>query len=96
EEGRQVSYLYYLAGGRAKPPAGRPDDDIYVMMNASRDWRHFVVPDRGREWRKVVDTSRPSGEEIFELTDKAPAVGHRHDRFAVEPQSVVVLVSPRS
>ncbi len=94
DEAQWLAFL--LDGGKAKHPDGRPDDDIYVMMNASGDWRHFVVPDRGREWRKVVDTSRPAGEEIYEHLDKAPGVGHRHDRFAVEPRSVVVLVSPRN
>lgn len=93
EEARWLAFL--LDGGHAKHPDGRNDDDIYVLMNASDDWRHFVVPGRGREWRKVIDTSWPSPEDIFERLEDAPAVGQRQDRFAVEPRSVVVLVNPR-
>ena len=92
----EASWLAFLLdGGQAKHPDGRADDDIYIMMNASNDWRHFVVPGRGREWRKVIDTSRPSPEDIFERAEAAPGVGQRQDRFAVEPRSVVVLVNPR-
>ncbi len=93
EEATWLAFL--LDGGQARREDGRPDDDIYVMMNASADWRHFVVPGRGREWRKVVDTSRPSPEDIYESVASAPSVGQRQDRFAVEPRSVVVLVNPR-
>ena len=93
EEARWLAFL--LDGGQARREDGRSDDDIYVLMNASDDWRHFVVPGRGREWRKVVDTSRPSPEDIFENVLDAPSVGQRQDRFAVEPRSTVVLVNPR-
>ena len=92
----EASWLAFLLdGGQVKRPDGSPDDDIFVMMNASDDWRHFVVPGRGREWRKMVDTSRPSPEDIRESLEQAPAVGQRHDRFAVEPRSMVILVNPR-
>ncbi|MCC8179540.1 MAG: glycogen debranching enzyme, partial [Planctomycetes bacterium] len=94
DETRWLAFL--LDGGKATHPDGRQDDDIYVILNAADEWRHFVVPDRGREWRKVVDTSRPSPEDIFENWQDAPQVGHRQDRFAVEPRSVVILINPRS
>jgi len=86
---------FVLDGGQAKRPDGRADDDIYVILNASEEWRHFSVPNRGREWRKVVDTSRPSPEDIVEILEHAPSIGHRQDRFAVEPRSAVILVNPR-
>ncbi|MDR1744304.1 MAG: glycogen debranching protein GlgX [Planctomycetota bacterium] len=91
-----ASWLAFLLdGGQAKLPGGGRDDDIYVMMNASAEWRHFAVPGRGGEWRKILDTSRPSPEDIYESIDSAPSVGERQDRFAVEPRSVVVLVNRR-
>ncbi len=86
---------YLLDGGQAKRPGGEVDDDIMIMMNASEDWRHFFVPDRGRDWRKAIDTARPGPEDIFEDLSKAPNLGRRQDRFAIEPRSVVVLVCPR-
>ncbi len=86
---------YLLDGGQAKRPGGEPDDDIMIMMNASEDWRHFAVPDRGRDWRKAVDTSRPPPEDIWEDLSRAQNLGRRQERYAVEPRSVVVLVCPR-
>ncbi len=86
---------YFLDGGQAKLADGSADDDMFIMMNASEEWRHFLVPDRGREWRKMVDTSRPSPEDIFENPGSAPAVGYRTERFPVEPRSMIVLVAPR-
>ncbi len=86
---------FLLDGGQARRADGRMDDDIYVMVNASADWRHFVVPDRGRDWRKLVDTSRAQPEDIFESPDRAPNLGRRQDRFAVEPRSMAILVCPR-
>ena len=86
---------FLLDGHQAKRPDGTPDDDIYVLVNASSDWRHFAVPHRNAEWRKVIDTSRPSPEDIFESIEQAPDIGYRHDRFAVEPRSLVVLVNGR-
>ncbi len=86
---------FLLDGHQAQRADGRPDDDIYVLINASPDWRHFAVPNRAQEWRKVIDTSRPSPEDICESLDSAPRVGHRQDRFAVEPRSLIVLVNPR-
>ncbi len=93
EEARWLAFL--LDGGHAKHKDGRHDDDIYIAANASDDWRHFYVPDRGRDWRKMVDTSRPSPEDIYERFEDAPNLGHRQDRMAVEPKSMVILVCPR-
>lgn len=86
---------FLLEGTQANRPDGNHDDDIMVLMNASSDWRHFVVPDRGRDWRKMVDTARPSPEDIFENVGQAPNLGRRQERFAVEPGSLVVLIAPR-
>ncbi len=87
---------FLLDGGKARRDDGRSDDDIYVIMNASSEWRHFVVPRRGKEWRKVVDTARPSPDDFCEDLGRAPNIGYYHDRYGVEPRSVVVMVNTRS
>ena len=94
--GEEACWLAFILDGQRSCRTGDcRDDDICVMMNASDDWRHFYVPDRGEDWRKMVDTSRPSPEDIYESLSDAPMIGRRQDRFAVEPRSVVVLVRPR-
>ena len=87
EDVRWLAFL--LDGGHAS------DDHLFVMMNASEDWRHFEVPHRGREWRRVVDTSKDAPEDVYEDESRAPSVGYQSPRYAVEPRSLVVLVMPR-
>ncbi|MDR1613261.1 MAG: glycogen debranching protein GlgX [Planctomycetota bacterium] len=86
---------FLLDGGQAVHDDGGRDDDLYVILNASEEWRHFAVPGRDRPWRKVVDTSRNSPDDVYDDAERAPDVGQRQDRFAVEPRSVVVLVNAR-
>ena len=85
-----------LDGGQTARTDGRTDDDFMIMANASDEWRHFAVPDRGGDWRKVVDTSRSAPDDIHESESSAPNVGRRQDRFPVEPGSLVVLVCRRA
>jgi glycogen operon protein len=87
ENARWMAFI--LDGDRA--PGGR-DKHIMVMMNASEDWRHFEIPDKGGDWRRIIDTSKQSPEDFFEKEADAPIIGRRHDRYAVESRSVVVLV----
>lgn len=94
EKARWIAFL--LDGAQGRHPDGRLDDDIYIMINASDDWRHFVVPDRGRDWRRLVDTSRNSPDDIYESFDQAPVIGRRQERYGIEPRSMCVLVCPRS
>ncbi|MDR0362415.1 MAG: glycogen debranching protein GlgX [Planctomycetota bacterium] len=91
DEAKWLAFL--LDGGHARRDDGSRDDDLYIMMNASGDWRHFAVPDRPRPWRRVIDTAKNPPDDVFENASDAPDVGHRHDRYAVEPGSVAVLVS---
>ena len=90
DDARWLAFL--LDGGDVRGPDGSRDADIAVLANASEDWRHFTVPDRGGEWRKVVDTSRPPPDDACESPELAPVVGRRQDRFPVEPGSLVVLL----
>jgi glycogen operon protein len=43
------------------------DDDLYVMINGHWEDCSFTVPGgQASEWRRVVDTARPSPEDILE------------------------------
>jgi glycogen operon protein len=93
DEGKCLAFL--LDGGQAKREKGDCDDDVFVALNAADNWRHVTVPGRGREWLKMIDTSRASPEDIIENPDQAPRLGQRIDRLAVEPRSLLVLINPR-
>lgn len=88
ENARWLAFL--LHGDRAP---GGPDRHIFVVLNASEEWRHFEIPHTGREWLRVIDTSKSSPEDIYEDENAAPNIGYRYDRYGVEPRSVLVLVS---
>jgi glycogen operon protein len=45
----------------------------------------------GRRWRRLVDTARPSPEDIVEGMSQAPLV--EGDRVRVEGRSVIILLS---
>ncbi len=91
-----AQWLAYLLDGRqAKRANGQADEDLYIALNASEDWRHFSVPGRGRDWIKMIDTSQGTPGDIYEDMNQAPRLGQRIERLAVEPRSVVVLVNQR-
>jgi glycogen operon protein len=94
DDARWLAFL--LDGEQARRPDGSRDDDLAILANASEEWRHFSLPDRGGEWRKVVDTSRPPPDDIHESPIQAPAVGRRQERFPVEPMSLAALVCLRA
>ncbi len=87
----EVHWLAFLLDGSRAP--GKPDNDLFVMLNATDDWRHFEVPESEREWRRVVDTAKADPEDIFSDESEAPGAGHHHDRYGVEPRSAVILVA---
>jgi isoamylase len=65
------------------------DDDLYVMMNGHWNDRGFTVPEeQTRPWRRVVDTARPSPEDIVEPGSE-PAL--ETASYLVRARSVVVL-----
>ncbi len=88
----EACWLAFLLDGNQAP--GAPDSHIMVLLNASTEWRHFEIPDMGGDWRRVVDTSQASPEDIFEQEDEAPVVGRYHDRYGVPDRTAVVLVAP--
>ena len=66
------------------------DRDFYVMMNAWTEPLAFGIHwgDVG-EWHRVIDTARPSPEDILPQPDRRALDTHF---YAVQPQSVVVLM----
>jgi glycogen operon protein len=65
--------------------------DLHVVLNMYWDALDFEVPGvPGRRWYRVVDTARPSPEDIVETLPQAPIEGN-HVR--VEGRSVLVLFS---
>ena len=86
----KARWLAFLLEGHKAPQT--TDNDIIVMLNASDRVHHFAVPKGDSKWHRVIDTSRPSPEDIFENEDEAPAIGYHHERYEMSPRSVVVLV----
>lgn len=88
---KEARWIAFLLEGHNAPK--RPDNDIFVMINASDGWRYFEVPHVGKEWLRVIDTAKASPNDIHEVEEAAASVGHWKDRYGVEPRSIVVLVS---
>jgi len=67
--------------------ASQGDTDLYVMINGSADAIPFVVQDAGGPWAVVINTARPSPDDIV-LDRPAPIA---RPSYLVEAHSVVVL-----
>jgi glycogen operon protein len=68
--------------------ASQGDVDLYVMVNGGDEPVPFVIQDASDHWHRVVDTSRPSPEDI-EL-ERPPLVPR--PSYVVVGHAVVVLV----
>jgi glycogen operon protein len=80
-ESRRLAYL--LRG------ASVGDDDLYVMINGHWEKHTFTVQEgRPTDWRRVVDTARPSPEDIAEPGTEASLASLDYE---LSPRSVVVL-----
>jgi isoamylase len=65
------------------------DGDLYVMINGHWDDHSFTVQESpASEWRRVVDTARPSPEDIVEPGTEPSLEGAS---YTVRARSVVVL-----
>ena len=65
------------------------DDDLYVMINGHWEDHTFAVAEgQTSDWRRVVDTARPSPEDIVEPEDE-PTL--ETASYLVRARSVVVL-----
>jgi isoamylase len=70
--------------------ASQGDRDLYVMVNAGREDLTFTIQDgRAADWRRVVDTSRPSPEDIVADDD---GVALETAEYLVRARSVVVFL----
>jgi isoamylase len=68
--------------------------DIYVMLNAHWQPQRFALPSRDWQdrWRRLVDTSLPSPDDIVE--EKEAVTLNPADHYVVNPRTTVILVSP--
>jgi isoamylase len=77
------SLAYCLHGARLT------DNDLYVMINAYWEDLEFTIQEgRADEWRRVVDTSLASPEDIVEPGKGRPMTSLR---YLVKARSIVVL-----
>jgi glycogen operon protein len=77
--------LAYTRGGFGLQP------DLHTVLNMYWDALDFELPIvPGRRWRRLVDTARPSPEDIVEDVRQAPIEGNR---VRVEGRSVLILLS---
>jgi glycogen operon protein len=85
DESHHVSYCLY--------GASQGDRDLYVMINAGPEDLAFAIQEGpAADWRRVVDTARPSPGDIV-ADEEAPAL--KSSDYTVRARSVVVLVRNR-
>jgi glycogen operon protein len=91
--GHDSHALAFALDGRRSDRADVVDRDIYVAMNAFTQPLDFKIPasPSGRPWRRAVDTSLPSPEDIIEQ-DLGPRVPVLRI-YRVEAHSMIILVS---
>jgi isoamylase len=66
------------------------DNDLYVMINASAESLEFTICDgQNRAWSRVVDTAKPSPDDILTPDKLAPL---SNPNYRVDARSVVVLM----
>jgi isoamylase len=75
---------YFLRGSRLR------DNDLYVLINACWEDLIFTIQEgRAEEWRRVVDTSLASPEDIAETGKGHPVSSLQH---VVKARSIVLLL----
>jgi isoamylase len=70
--------------------AAESDCDLFVMVNADPAGVRFNLPTDTGPWRRVVDTARPSPDDIRDPGDEVPVTDPHYD---VGGRAVVVLMS---
>jgi glycogen operon protein len=88
--------LAFTLDGRRSDRPGVVDRDFYVAMNSHFDPVRFKIPaaPSGRTWRRAVDTSLPSPDDIVD-EDTGPIVAIS-EKYLVQPHSMIILVSEAS
>ena len=79
------SHVAFFLSGRAQH-----DADLYVMINPTSEDSEFAVPaEHTGPWRRVIDTSLPSPDDIVERGNEIPLDALS---YPVKSRSVVVLI----
>lgn len=70
-----------------------PDQDFYLAMNSWRQPLPFLIPPapNGCRWRRIIDTSLESPQDIVAAGDGPPVEIGR--RYLVAPRSMLLLIS---
>ncbi|HYG77493.1 MAG TPA: glycogen debranching protein GlgX [Planctomycetota bacterium] len=84
--GQQRTLAFQMHGWHSQP-------DIYVMFNAHWEHKKFAIPPHeGRwVWKRLVDTSLPSPDDIVDEKDAIPL--KPADHYVLSPRSAVILIS---
>jgi glycogen operon protein len=82
--GPESRHLAFLVRGRNRQG--------YIILNAFWEPLSFELPDVSGSWRRIIDTYRPSPEDICDPAD-APKVSGR--KYRAQPRSVVLLLTER-
>ena len=74
-------------------PGEQKDDDFCVILNGDRVKQKFEIPwpKKGRTWFRIVDTSRPSPEDILDEGQGVAVMPER--RYSVLPSTAVIFIS---
>lgn len=72
---------------------GAVSKSLFIMLNASKERVYIDVPDVGKEWVRVVDTSLESPEDILNFDKQGVYVGYSCRKYRVRPHSAVILES---
>ena len=72
---------------------GEMDDDFLVILNGDRSRHRFKIPRprEGKVWFRVVDTSKPSPEDILDEDKGKPVILKR--KYPVLPMTALVFIS---
>jgi isoamylase len=72
---------------------GEMDDDFFVIINGDQVKHDFDIPKppRGRQWFRMVDTSKASPEDILD-EEKAEPVS-AENKYPVPPATAVIFIS---
>ena len=96
-ESREIAFTIdgRFASGETEP-ATAPDADIYVAINGGDMATSFLIPPspQGRKWRRVVDTSLASPDDIVADEAKGKPVADG-SRYPAGPFSLIVMVTER-
>jgi glycogen operon protein len=69
---------------------GGNEDHIYFIANSHWETHEFELPNTGLHWRRFVDTSLDTPDDVTDLGSEQPLVDNHH--YRVGPRSTVVLI----